>query len=177
MIKYSDLLLKLLDILLHFTCIELKVIEEIPKIKTSTLDIPPKKPGDKINAPIWLLKYLLKTGKVMITDEITKYISKYIWIELAKSGRDAGVTELDEKFYPIINLYLYALKNGYVKNITPLAREDAIRMIINKRRDLITKLSGGNLEKLESKFTLEERVLLNIQSMLNEMWNKIVGVD
>lgn len=169
--------LALLNALRKFDEVEMKTIDNIPPMRGATINIPRRGRGDTIKAPIWLVEYLIDIGKITISDTLIKLLSQNLWRELAQPVSKTGIAKIDPRFYDIIHVYTYILGKTTMLGGKMLANKDDIRAAINKRREVINKLSGIDLEILRDRLTHEERVLLNRLRDINKDWDKVLGVD
>lgn len=176
-INLSDPELALLNAIKKFEYIEMKVIDDIPSIKSATIDIPKKSRGDDFKAPIWLVENLIDKGKVNIPDTLMKRLSQNLWRELAQPVSRTGIAKIDPHFYNVIYVYMYILERSNLVAGKPLANKDDIKAVINKRREIISKLSEIDLEILRDRLTFEERILLNRLRVVNKNWDMILGVE
>ena len=176
-INISDSELALLNALRKFDEVEMKIVDNIPRLKGATIDIPRRKRGDVVKAPIWLVEYLIDTRKLTVSNTLTKLISQNLWRELAQPVSRTSIAKIDPRFYNIVYVYMYILRKTGMPEGKPLANKDDIMAAINKRRGIISKLSELDLEILRDRLTYEERVLLNRLRDINKDWDKVLGVD
>lgn len=176
-INISDSELALLNALRKFDEVEMKTIDNIPQLKGATIDIPRRGKGDVVKAPIWLVKYLIDIRKLTISDSLIKLLSQNLWRELAQPISRTSIAKIDPRFYNIVYVYMYILGKTAMPGGKPLANKDDIMAAINKRREVISKLSELDLEILRDRLTFEEKVLLNRLRDINKDWGKVLGVD
>ena len=175
--RMSEPELALLSAIKKFDEIDMKTIDNIPLIKGATVNISRKGRGEVIKAPIWLVEYLIDIGKVTISDNLVKRLSQNLWRELAQPISKASIAKIDPYFYSIVYIYMYSLGKTGMLGGTALANKDDIKAAINKRKEVINKLSGIDLEILRDRLTFEEKVFLNRLRVINKDWNRVLGVD
>jgi hypothetical protein len=167
----------LLESIKKFDKIDMKTIDNLPPIRCASIKIPRKGRGEDVKLPIWLAEYLIDRGKVNISEKALKILSQNLWRELAQPSTGSTLAKIDTRFYTIAHTYMYILKRGGIIGTRPMANRDNIRAVINKRREVISKLSHIDLGVMEDRLTLEEKILLSKLRVVNKDWEKAIGVD
>lgn len=168
--------LRLLDTYLLLTNVKVKLVRDLPSIKTSTLDLRAKSRGEVITVPLWLAEVLIDKGIAVITDEIVKKISRNVWREYAQP-KLMSLAQVDKDFYPIAKIYLHFLRRGGGKGLRPLAKEEDVIKVMNKRLSIIMNLATIDVDtRVEDRLTYEEKVLLNHFRSVYREWKNIMGI-
>jgi hypothetical protein len=175
-VKFADPEVALLNSILKFEEITMKTIDNIVPIRSATVEVDRKVRGEDIRLPIWLAEYLIDKGKISISEKLLKTLTQNIWRELAQPTSKLSIAKIDSSFYNIIYIYNYLLKKGAIIGGRPVASRDDIRTVINKRREVISKLSSTDLGILEDRLTFQEKILLKkIRGAIKE-WDRAIGL-
>ncbi|MEM0056877.1 MAG: hypothetical protein QXH96_00115 [Candidatus Geothermarchaeota archaeon] len=165
----ADPELDLITSLKEFERCKLKAIRKIPAVKCATISLNEVDENKDIEAPLWLLKYLLEKGMVTLSDDMLRQIKGNVWRQLAQP--DTVLAKVDPNLYILIHLYLrFIKKNPDLMSIFPT--EDHIKSMVNKRYGLVTKCTDIITENIESRLTFEEKILLKRLKSVFEAWNK-----
>ncbi len=176
-IGISDPEIALLNAVKKFEKINMKTIDNLPPIRCASAIVARKGRGEDVRLPVWLAEYLIERGKVNISEAAVKILTQNLWRELAQPASRSSIAKIDPRFYTIVHIYGLILKKGGVIGTRPMANRDDIRAAINKRKDVISKLSNIDLGIMEDRLTFEEKILLNKLRTINKEWDKIIGVD
>ena len=153
--------LKLLDTYLLLTNVKVKLVRDLPNIKTSMLDLKAKSRGEVITVPLWFAEFLIDKGIAVITDDIVKKISRNVWREYAQP-KLMSLAQVDKDFYPNAKIYLHFLRRSGGKGLRPLAKEEDVIKVMNKRLSIIMNLATIDIDtRIEDRLTYEEKILLN----------------
>lgn len=168
--------LRLLGILLSLTNVRVKLVRPVPEINTGMYRFKARSGGEVVSVPIWLAEILIDRGLAVITDETVRKISRNVWREYAQP-RGESLAQIDKDFYPVARLYLHFLRKSGGKGLRPLAKEEDITKVLNKRLSIIMKLATLDVDtRVDERLTEEERLLLRLLRNVYRSWRSVVGI-
>jgi len=167
--------------LIRFREVEVITNENIGPINTVTFFLDRKPRDARIKVPLWFAEKLIKMGKARLPDNLIHWFNQVIWKEKAKLGKESlSISKQDDKFYPNLFLLHIGLKYDKVSSLDENARNNLkhlIRLVINKRLEVILKAGEAGDEIIYERLTPEEKVLLkNIKNLIKN-WIEYTGVE
>jgi len=168
--------LKLLETYILFSSVKVKLVRNIPDLELGLISVRSRKAGEVITVPLWLGEFLIDKGLAVITDDMIKKISRNVWREYAQP-RGESLAQVDKDFYSVAKLYLYFLRKSGGMGLRPLAKEEDIIKVLNKRVAIIMKLATLDFDThVVDRLTFEEKVLLNYLRSVYREWKNIMGI-
>lgn len=168
--------LRLLEKYILLANVKVRLIRSLPNMELGMLKIRGRESGEVITVPLWLAEFLIDKGIAVITDETIKKISRNVWREYAQP-RGESLAQIDKDFYPVAKMYLHFLRKGGGKGLRPLAKEEDIIRVMNKRLSILMKLATIEVDmRIEGRLTYEEKILLNHLRDVYKEWKIIMGI-
>lgn len=168
--------LKLLEKYILLTNVKVKLVRRLPHMELGMIELRGRESGEEIIVPLWLAEVLIDKGIAVITDETIKKISRNVWREYAQP-KGESLAQIDKDFYPIAKMYLFFLRRGGGKGLRPLAKEEDVIRVMNKRLSILMKLATIDTDRrIEDRLTYEEKILLNHLRDVYKEWKVIMGI-
>lgn len=161
--------------------VEIRLTQDLLKLKLATFELPPTRKGEKVRVPLWVARLLESEGLAAIDEEELVWLGKVHWREKVQSPRDTlSISILPKEFYPRVRNILHSLsaapQDGYTRQRYRQAA-NLNRDVVRRRTHVIAELALLDTVDLSlmDKLTHEEKALLNRLRRTIRGWLKSHG--